>query len=406
MCLSIIILPNIGFGQDTTRARKNLNYLAGKKLMGRGYLLKGDQKAADFIRNEFIESGLKPLSGSYLQPFSISQNQFPKTPLLKINGRNVEAGGEFIPLPACPSVSGCFRLVQLDSTALQTKLNVKNGVREDEAWAIPGRLKKWLFNQPSFATQRPQVLVWLESKLTHSLAEESEKMPAIALKNKILQPADSILELKITSKIYPNIKTQNVIGLLKGTLYPDSFLILCAHYDHLGSLGKQLYFPGANDNASGTSMLLEMASYFSKHPSKYSVLLIAFSGEEAGLLGSQYFVKHSPIPLSNIKFVFNMDLMGFGENGATVVNATLHPEQFKRLTEINTTHHYLPELKSRGKAANSDHYYFSEAGVPAFFIYTLGGLGYYHDVNDRPETVTFIKFTETFNLITHFIEGF
>ncbi len=89
-----------------------------------------------------------------------------------------------------------------------------------------------------------------------------------------------------------------MIATIKGTAIPDSFLVFSAHYDHLGQMGKDIYFPGANDNASGTSMLLNLAKYYSQNRPKYSVLFIAFGGEEAGLIGSEYYVKNPLVPLS------------------------------------------------------------------------------------------------------------
>jgi Zn-dependent M28 family amino/carboxypeptidase len=181
---------------------------------------------------------------------------------------------------------------------------------------------------------------------------------------------------------------------------------VCAHYDHLGKIGTSTLFPGANDNASGTAFMLELAAWFSKKPLPWSLLFIAFSAEEAGLQGSRYLVQHPPVPLSRIRFVMNLDLIGFGDKGATVVNGTVHEKEFRRLVSINSSKGYLPEIKARGKAANSDHYPFSEMGVPAFFLYTLGGPGHYHDISDRAETVTFSGFINTFGLVRDFLEGF
>jgi Zn-dependent M28 family amino/carboxypeptidase len=196
------------------------------------------------------------------------------------------------------------------------------------------------------------------------------------------------------------------MGMVKGTQQPDSFLVLCAHYDHLGSLGRNTWFPGANDNASGVAMLLELAAAIVEKPLPYSVLFVAFSGEEAGLLGSSFMAENPPVPLSKIRFLFNLDLMGFGEKGATVVNATLHPQEFARLQRLNEEGQYLTEIKARGKAANSDHFPFSEKGVPTFFMYLMGGPAYYHDVHDRPETLSLQGMRGSFRLIMAFLRGF
>ena len=172
-----------------------------------------------------------------------------------------------------------------------------------------------------------------------------------------------------------------------GTQFPDSFLVLTAHYDHLGGMGSEVYFPGANDNASGIALLLSMAKYYHENPAPFTVVFIAFAAEEIGLKGSEHFVQHPLFPLKNIKFLVNLDLMGNGDEGITIVNATEFPQQFQMLLELNKADNWFSAINSRGKAANSDHYHFSENGVPAFFIYTLGGTKAYHDVYDVPEGI-------------------
>ena len=165
-------------------------------------------------------------------------------------------------------------------------------------------------------------------------------------------------------------------------------------------------FPGASDNASGTAMMLYLARYFSTHPQKYSIMYIAFSGEEAALIGSLYFTKHPVIPLKSIKFLTNIDIMGDATDGITVVNATEFPREFDELQKINTTNKLLPAIKSRGKAANSDHYYFTEAGVPSFFIYSDGGPGFYHDVYDRASTLSLNKVDNVAKLLIDFFSNY
>jgi aminopeptidase YwaD len=171
-------------------------------------------------------------------------------------------------------------------------------------------------------------------------------------------------------------------------------------------MGKWAMFPGANDNASGVAMMLDIMNYYKEHPPKYSIAFIAFSGEEAGLFGSYYYTEHPLFPLSNISLLLNLDLMGTGDKGMTVVNATLFPREFDDLKIINITNGYLVDVKSRGKAQNSDHYYFSENGVKAFFFYLMGEYKYYHDIYDTPEALTLSRYNEAFKLITDFVNEY
>ena len=174
----------------------------------------------------------------------------------------------------------------------------------------------------------------------------------------------------------------------------------------MGGLGANTFFPGANDNASGVSVLLNLIKFYVANPPKYKIVFIFFAGEEAGLLGSKAFIESNTISLNKIKFLINLDLLGTGNNGIMVVNGNLHEKEFNRLQVINSENRYVNEIKKRGKAANSDHYWFSENGVPCFFIYTLGGPSAYHDVNDVEKNLPLTDYVDVFKLITEFSKSF
>jgi Zn-dependent M28 family amino/carboxypeptidase len=167
-------------------------------------------------------------------------------------------------------------------------------------------------------------------------------------------------------------------------------------------MGSKTIFPGANDNASGTALLLALAKRMVEQPLEYTTVFIFFAGEEAGLVGSSFYVSQPVYPLSNIRFLLNLDLMGNGEEGITVVNATVFENEFKLLQEINNKGKLLVAINSRGKAQNSDHYYFTEKGVPSFFWYTLGKRKAYHDVNDIAETVPLYEANDLLQLALAF----
>jgi Zn-dependent M28 family amino/carboxypeptidase len=175
-----------------------------------------------------------------------------------------------------------------------------------------------------------------------------------------------------------------------------------AHYDHLGGMGKETFFPGANDNASGVSALLNLIAYYTKHPPKYKTLFLFFAGEEAGLMGSHYFAESKAVDLKKIKFLINLDLLGTGDDGIMVVNGALHEKEFTLLNVVNSEKQLVKEIKKRGKAKNSDHYWFSEAGVPCFFIYTLGGVASYHDVFDVEKTLPLTDYKDVITLLIDF----
>ncbi|MCL4855941.1 MAG: M20/M25/M40 family metallo-hydrolase, partial [Flavobacteriales bacterium] len=211
------------------------------------------------------------------------------------------------------------------------------------------------------------------------------------------------ISIKIDQQFLPNYTSQNVIGLVKGTKYPDSVLVFSAHYDHLGKMGKNIYFPGANDNASGVAMMLNLAEHYSKNVPEKTIVFMAFGAEESGIIGSQFYTENPLFPLKNINFLINLDLLGTGDDGIQVVNGSVFQAHFNKLVEINNQKKLLKEIKIRGKAANSDHYWFSEKGVPAFFIYTLGGIKAYHDIDDKAATLPLTEFEDCFRLLNLFV---
>ena len=175
-------------------------------------------------------------------------------------------------------------------------------------------------------------------------------------------------------------------------------------YDHLGRMGNSVYFPGANDNASGIAMLLNLAKEFSseKKP-KYTLVFICFGSEEIGLVGSKHYTENPLLPLKNIQFLINLDILGTGDDGIQVVNGKVHKKDFDYLVNTNNSKNLLKQVKIRGKACNSDHCFFSEKGVPSFFIYTLGGIAHYHNIYDKSETLPLTEYEDLFVLLKDFI---
>jgi Zn-dependent M28 family amino/carboxypeptidase len=151
-------------------------------------------------------------------------------------------------------------------------------------------------------------------------------------------------------------------------------------------------------------MMLNLAYHYThKVVPKKTIVFMAFGAEEAGIIGSKHYTQNPLFPLEHINFLINVDIMGTGEEGIQVVNGTEFKNQFNKLSEINSKNNYLKQVKIRGKAANSDHYWFAEKGVPAIFIYTLGGIKAYHDVYDVSKTLPLTKFEDCFRLLTDFV---
>ena len=361
------------YSQDVAFARKVVDTLTSTHFWGRGYTNNGMQKAAKFLADQYQSFGLQAMNGnSFMQPLSYPVNTFPGRMELSINGKKLVPGKDFIVLPESKKIHARGGLQQVDST--------------------------------HFVNKNYRFIISLEDKLTWSVADKQADFTQVQVNKKSIVALPVSFQADIENKVIENFETANVCAWVKGTVRPDSIIVLSAHYDHLGGMGKDVYFPGANDNASGTSLLLSLARYYAAHPQPYTMAFISFTGEEAGLIGSKYFTEHPLFPLKHIRFLLNLDLEGTGEEGITVVNATVFPKEFALLNQVNDSDKLLTKLNARAKAANSDHYWFSENGVPAFFFYTLGGIKAYHDVFDKAETLPMNEFEDLFKLIIGFNE--
>jgi aminopeptidase YwaD len=407
------------FCQDTAYAREDISHLCDQSMHGRGYVCNGDHKAADYIRHQFETGGILPFESGFFQSFSISINTFPGAMKVSLNRKNLVPGRDFIVDPGSPGLNGSFIPLYLKASdvlkgmtdnlwnsAVNKVLIIDARDLAAEKADIKRQWNGWKNSQQMDNPYKIKAIIEItDEKLVFGTATGLSLIPVIIIKGSAYHGPVASLDIHIKNKYIEGYRTQNVAGYVPGTACPDSFLVYTAHYDHLGTMGKGTFFPGANDNASGTSMMLGLARYFSGHPQRFSVVFIGFAGEEAGLLGSGFFSDHPLINLSKIKFLVNLDLVGTGVDGITVVNATEFPHQFEMLSHLNETGRYLINIKKRGKACNSDHCPFYTKGVPCFFIYTLGGIAAYHDLDDRPETLPLTAFEALTKLLIAFGEG-
>lgn len=400
--------------QNMQRVHQNLDTLCSVAFGGRGYVQHTDSVAARWLAKQFSVLGLKPLpqQSSYFQGFELGVNTFPQPIKLQIGHRKYRIGEDFIMHEASGSSHfSKLKLCRLDTLwfkegAAQTDFLQKDWTKT-AFWFGSATVKLLLKQKPDVLQKFKQAGAWLEvtdGKLTASIAKEANRPPHFKLKRQLFDSTARSMRLKVLAKQIPHYQTQNVVGYVRGTVQPDSFLLVSAHYDHLGTMGKTALFAGANDNASGTAFLLEMAAHYAQNPPKYSIIFVAFAAEEPGLVGSKFFVENPLVPLARLKFVLNLDLLGTGDEGITVVNGSVFASAFERLQQINTQKHWLKQIKARGRAANSDHYWFSEKGVPAFFVYTMGGTTAYHDVHDTPDQLPLTAFREVFGLLTVFLD--
>lgn len=402
-----------GFAQDVGYARQIIDSLCAPIMHGRGYVLEGETKAAVFIAEELEHWGVKPFGESFYQEYMISVNTFPEDMLLSINGKELEAGKDFIVSPSARSQSGSFKAAHLQEKKIMNRGSF-NKLMLNKEFTNEVVVFDYKAENAEKARERARLFIGshldaaafisVEEKLTWHTASSVDNFTHIQVKREAMPSKVKEVGINIDASFQTTYQTQNVVGYIKGTRYPDSMYVFTAHYDHLGRLGANHYIPGANDNASGVAMLLNLAKYYSENPPQYSIAFIAFGAEELGLIGSRYFVEHPLFPLEQIKFLVNLDIVGTGDDGITVVNAFQFPEEFARLETINEYKQYLPQIEKRGEAANSDHWFFYTHNVPCFFIYTLGGIQAYHDIYDRPETLPLTEFEDLMRLLVEFCQ--
>lgn len=223
---------------------------------------------------------------------------------------------------------------------------------------------------------------------------------ALPLKKSYTQPFNAQLrtEEKVVDK--PIAKTWNVVAVIQGNdpELKDEYVVLGAHYDHLGLGGpssksdkKNAIHYGADDNASGTAALLEIAEKLAskKTALKRSVLLVAFGAEEQGLLGSKNFVEHPPVPLSQIKLMINMDMVGRLNDAKQVYmgGAGTFPNGVDLMKNLGKQKGLNPVVHA-GSVGGSDHVSFYKKGISVLGMHT-GGHPQYHTPEDTIDLINF-----------------
>ena len=199
----------------------------------------------------------------------------------------------------------------------------------------------------------------------------------------------------------------NIIAWIPGTKDVQKHFILACHYDHLGICGKEIFY-GANDNASGTAMLLNLMRHYKENPPEYSVMFIFFDSEENNLLGSFFYADNPLLPLENIQYFVELDMIG--DNGNTVY-CQISDEGEEGLECLNAISNAMPvpfaKLDRHPLDDYADHYPFALKGVPAIYIEMDGDTNKnYHSPRDTFENFSADNYQRLFTLVTEFVKGY
>ncbi len=409
-----IFIFSSAYNQDIKYAKQILDTLCSENYHGRGYAFEADKKAANFIVKEFEKYDLRKFKRNYKQKFNISVNTFPLENSLMIGDSLMVPGRDFLTSSFSSSISGKYELLKLTPEVLNDKYKFKQIVNSDLSDKVI-LIDTLGLNNPEFkidyklivndnVLKAKAVIIISDKNLMYVPSQIQKDFTQIILRREKYNKKFNTVSLNIRNKYLEKYNTQNLVSYIKGQ--SDTFIVFSAHYDHIGHNGKDAFFPGANDNGSGVAMVLNIAKYFSelKQKPKYSIAFMFFSGEELGLLGSKYYTENPLFPLKKIKFLINLDMVGSGDKGIQIVNGSVFKNEFDKIVGINNNKNYLPKIKIRGAAANSDHYFFYANGVKSFFIYTLGQYKEYHNIYDKPDILPLNKFEELFKLLIDFCE--
>ncbi len=205
-----------------------------------------------------------------------------------------------------------------------------------------------------------------------------------------------------------NADSENVLAYIRGSEKPDEFVVISAHYDHLGMDGKEVY-NGADDDGSGTSAVLEIAHAFQEakkagYGPKRSILFLNLTGEEEGLYGSKYYTSHPIFPLKNTVVNLNIDMVGRVDEkhknkpdyiyliGADKLSSDLHQlseEANKKYTHLELDYKYNDESDPNRFYYRSDHYNFAKNNIPVIFYFN----GVHEDYHKPTDTADKINYT-------------
>lgn len=188
----------------------------------------------------------------------------------------------------------------------------------------------------------------------------------------------------------------NLLGWVQGTSWPDVYIVISAHYDHLGSKGGKIFY-GADDNASGVAALLMLAEAVSASPLHHSVVFLATDAEELGLYGAKAFADSPSVPLHTIRLNINLDMLGIGDRRNRLYIGGARDSLLRQaIAAIETTAPFQvvagfprqPRGFGSGRRINyrnaSDHGVFARHNIDFVFI-TTGDHAYYHTEEDRFE---------------------
>ena len=409
LCLAALQLP----AQDLTHFKRIVRELSSAKYQGRGYARDGANKAGYYLEKEFRKAGADEVT---LQPFTIDINTFCGKAEMWADGRKLRAGVDFSMREYSPGVHGEFPVYFVDTLNFDPEKIYRDLAKPENAGCMVC-CEFWftykhreVFSRLQMAGELPNaglLFTWeAPIKFYKAYGEKVVDKPIVWVTPEAIEGVRRV-KLNVDNEFLKDYGLFNVIAKVEGARH-DSCFVFTAHYDHLGNLGRRVYYPGANDNASGTAAIVTLAAYYAKHKPAYDLYFVAFSGEDANLRGSTWFAEHPVVPLERIRYLFNLDMIGDDNPVQYCEVSDAGMAKFPEFEAINADRHLFERLNRGELAANSDHYPFAVRGVPCIFLENEDGSAFphYHTPADNMKTVRFESYAPVFRLITEFILRF
>jgi hypothetical protein len=406
----------------------HIHYLADDKLQGRRAGTPGEELAMNYISDQFKQIGLRPKgTEGYYQSFDINEGRQinPGTHFI-INDKELTLHEEYFPFVYSPNINiDALPTIAMQETGMPWFLDLKD-VIADNASNPHFDLKTYIHQQATeLKVKGATALIFYntsekDDELKFDGKDKSERsgIPVIyvtkSAAKKYLNDSSASIETKLKVDIGEKKRIgHNVIGFIDNGA--ANVVVMGAHFDHLGygedgnsmlRTGERLIHNGADDNASGTAALIELARLLkSSKLNKNNYLFIAFSGEELGLFGSKYFVENPTINLSNVNYMINMDMVGRLNDSTktvTVGGYGTSPEWSSLLGGKNKKLPFVIKIDSSGTGP-SDHTSFYRKDIPVLFFFT-GLHKDYHRPTDDFDKINYMGELAIVNYIYSLIE--
>jgi len=399
--------------QDMALYQQIVKELSSARYQGRGYARDGANKAGRYLEQQFREAGADEV---ICQPFKLDINTFPGKMKMWADGKKLRPGVDFSMREYSPGVYGEFPVYHVDTLNFDpekmfadlAKPEYANCMVACEFWftyrhreAFSRLLKPGECNNAGMLYTWPSPI-----KFFKAYGERVVGKPIIWVTPEAIEGVQRV-RMKIDNKFLKDYECFNVIAKVEGRRH-DSCYLFTAHYDHLGNLGRRVYYAGANDNASGTAAIVTLAAYYAKNRPEYDMYFIAFSGEDANLRGSEWYATHPIVPLEQIRYLFNLDMIGDDNPVQYCEVSDEGMRGYVVFEQINNEQHYFEALNRGELAANSDHYPFAKRHVPCIFLENQEGSAfqYYHTIFDTWENAVFDSYEPVFRLVRDFVERY